>query len=82
MDERELLRELKGSRSNLEMAKLIGTSRAAVRMILGGHRRAGRKVVRGLVAAFPDREDDIIAVFLGRGGHNCEEAVTEAEAQP
>jgi len=81
MDVRELLRELQGSRSSYEMAELMGVSPSTVRMILTGQRGMGREVMARLIAAFPERRDEILAVFLDQGGHNCEEPVTQ-EATP
>ena len=63
MTKQELLEELKGAMSQEELADRIGVSQAQVSRVMAGG-DAGRRFMQGLVRAFPDSTEKIVAVFL------------------
>lgn len=65
MEPRELIRELKGADTQAEFAAKIGVNQSTVSKLLLGKRVGGRAVLAGLVAAYPERQAEIVAVFCG-----------------
>lgn len=63
MDTRELLEELKGGQSRTDFAARLGLNPSTVSKLLLGKRVGGRAVLAGLIAAYPERQDEIVAVF-------------------
>lgn len=72
----ELLKELKGERSQDEFAALLGISQVHVSMLLSGKRAAGRQVADALMRAFPARSSDILAAFFAQKYNNPDESIT------
>lgn len=50
-----IIRELLGNRSQNQLAKQIGISRGALSNALTGRRGVGRKLLAGLLRAFPEQ---------------------------
>mgnify|MGYP000934973357 CR=1 FL=1 len=61
----ELMRELQGAESQEAFARRIGVAQTLISKIYRGERDPGIKVARGLAKAFPERIDDIQALFFG-----------------
>jgi len=60
----ELMQELQGGDSQELFARRIGVTQAMVSAIYRGVRQPGAKVLRGLLAAYPNRASDLQRVFL------------------
>ena len=60
----DLMKELQAEKSQTRFAGEIGISQRMLSMIYIGRRRAGLRVVTGLVWRFPERRDEIIASFF------------------
>jgi transcriptional regulator with XRE-family HTH domain len=60
----DLLNDLKGAMSQIEFAELLGVSQPTICAILRGRRGIGKKTLKGLLRAFPDRKQDIISNFF------------------
>lgn len=65
MDTRELLEQLKGAETRADFAARLGLNPSTVSKLLLGKRVGGRAVLAGLVAAYPERQAEIVAVFCG-----------------
>jgi len=63
---RELFAELMWLRTQKEFADLLGISQRMVSVLLTGERNPGYQTIRGLVKAFPEREQEIWAAFRDR----------------
>ncbi len=51
----QVIKELLGNKSQNQLAKEVGISRGALSNALAGRRGVGRKLLAGLLRAFPDR---------------------------
>ncbi len=73
----QLVRELQGDMSQEELAQRLGVTQAMVSALLLGKRGLGRKVAIGMMQAFPERQDDILSLFLSQSNNNRSSATTE-----
>lgn len=78
----ELLQELQGNRSQEEFAQLLGVTQVHVSYVLSGKRNAGRKMLRGLVRAFPERQAEIVSCFFARDYRDCDDNMADAQSAP
>lgn len=60
----ELIRQIKGERTQKEFAVLLGIGQSSVSDLLNGKRTPGGKALRALLAVAPDRREELIALFL------------------
>ena len=56
----KLLRELMGDETQPRFAESIGVSPRMLTYLLNGERTPGMKPIRGLVAQFPDKRNEIL----------------------
>lgn len=75
MNQIDLVQELQGDRSQEEFAQLLGVTQVHVSYVLSGKRNVGHKMIRGLLCAFADRRDEIVAVFFGQESRICEDPI-------
>jgi len=66
MEFSDLFRELMGNQTGTQFAATIGIERRQVCYLLAGRRNPGYRTIDGLVRAFPERREDILAAFLDR----------------
>jgi len=66
----ELLRKCQGGMSIGEFARHLGIGRSTLSMIYLGQRNPGRLVLRQLANKYPDRRQEIAALFLSPNGHD------------
>jgi transcriptional regulator with XRE-family HTH domain len=62
---RQLIEELKGSRTQVEFAALLGIRQSTLSLILAGKRNPNIALV-GLMRAFPHRANEIAAALAGQ----------------
>jgi len=60
----ELLREIKGSHTQEEFARLLGVSQASVSDLLRGKRSPGGKTLQALLRVAPGRREELLSLFL------------------
>lgn len=60
----ELMRQLQGEQSQEAFAERLGVHQTMVSAVYRGDRRPGRRVVAGLLRAFPERADEIKGLFF------------------
>lgn len=72
MTQAELMKELRGEQTQEEFARQIGVGQATVSLIESGQRTGGRRVVTGLLRAFPERRSDIMVTFFASEYCNCQ----------
>jgi len=66
----ELLRECQGKMSIGEFARHLGIGRSTLSMIYRGQRNPGRLVLKRLAEKYPERREEIAALFLSPNGHD------------
>ena len=66
MEFSDLFGELMGGQTGDEFAAALGIKRRQVCYLLAGRRNPGYRTIDGLVRAFPERREDILAAFLNR----------------
>ncbi len=71
MDFIEFLEDCRGSDSQEEFAIKLGCTQAAISRILNRKRRPSVSVLQSVIAAYPDRRDDAVRLFLALGNDNC-----------
>ena len=74
---RALIRELQGADTLTAFALRVGVSDSALGAVLLGERRMGRKLITALVAAYPERGEELTSLFLRQSDRNCENALAE-----
>jgi len=79
MGQQEFLRELQGSMTQTEFANHLGISQPMLSMVLAGQRPGGKSLIRGLLRAYPNRRDEIIALFF-LASEDCKSNVSIAES--
>lgn len=57
----DLLRELQGRETQTQFARRLGIDQPELSKLLRGERRAARRLIVGLLRAFPERRDEIVA---------------------
>lgn len=60
----ELLRDLRGTDSQVEFARRLQIDQPEVSKLFRGERRPARRVIIALLREFPDRRADIIAALI------------------
>ena len=60
----QLMQELQGADSQERFARQIGVAQRTISAIYLGERRPGLKVLRGLVRVYPERADELQALFF------------------
>ena len=63
MDVAGLIDKLKGSDTQAVFGARVGIDQSTVSKLLLGKIAGGRAVLAGLIAAYPERQDEIVAVF-------------------
>lgn len=59
----ELIRRLKGDETQVRFAERLGVEQGEVSKLVNGDRRPGRRAIIGLLRAFPQHRDEIIAAL-------------------
>lgn len=59
----DLLRDLMGDESQVRFARRLGVDQPELSKLLRGERRPARRVIVGLLRAFPERRDEIVAAL-------------------
>jgi transcriptional regulator with XRE-family HTH domain len=59
----DLLRDLMGDDTQVQFARRVGIDQPELSKLLRGERRPARRLIVGLLRAFPDRKDDIVAAL-------------------
>lgn len=60
----ELMRQLQGEQSVRAFADELGLSPSTLDKIYAGRREPGRRVIRALVAKYPERREQVLSLFL------------------
>ena len=67
-----LMRELQGIETNGQFAARLGLSESTISYLYSGDREPGYKVARALTEAFPERAEEIKALFLAQKYNSCD----------
>lgn len=70
MTAKQILEELRGDTPKRTFASQLGITPRMLTHIYKGTRHIGEKTIRGLVEAYPQRKDELLAIFLSRNGNN------------
>lgn len=60
----DLLKECMGTRSQQEFADEIGSTQCTVSRVLARKQRPNVRMLQGVIAAYPERRDDAVRLFL------------------
>ena len=60
----DLFRSVQGTMNGKEFAEMLGISNSMMNDILRAKRRPGRKVMGGLIRAFPERRTEIVDLYF------------------
>lgn len=81
MDRVQLLNECRGDMHKIDFASEIGISLRFLNALYAGTRNPGRRVLGALLKKFPDRQADILDVFLPENKSKCSQRDQSIQAE-
>jgi len=62
----EIVREIRGDKTQKEFARLLGVSQRVISAIERGELSPGGKVLRALLKVTPERREELLSLFLSQ----------------